>query len=497
MPPSVIFVSVDTLSARHMSLYGYPRPTTPGLEQLAESSLVFERCWANAPWTAPSYMSQFTGLYAESFLREGPVEDGANAWSFAQGHRTIAELYQELGFRTAAFIDNPNLPAEWGFAQGFDVYDTVAAQISIEETDGGVRHVVPRALAWLDELRSEEPFFLFVQVLDVHGPYLFAGEHDGAFDPSSLPVADRTVPVASGHETMFGAIPRYVAEPLLEEGVHELRAGALIDDYDEGVRAMDDALQDLLAGLEDRGVLDDVVFVLSADHGESMVEHDSYFGHQLLHGEELHVPLLIRPPGGTIGARIDTDVQLVDLYPTLAEFAGLNVEAGSHGRSLAGALRGEKLTEAPSVARGDFLDARSIVLDGWKLVETRPSVATAGVLGVVTSAPARAWIDENYPELRGKIFGTSELPLTALSRIDLGALHTALDQRKTALYDLNQDPGETKDLSQLHPEKVRELRERLEAISSRARAAFLEDGTDVHFDAATRAELEKLGYGGH
>ena len=456
-----MFVSVDTLSARHTSLYGYQRPTTPGLDRLAESSVVFERCWANAPWTTPSYMSQFTGLYAAAFRRPERGDEDESDWAFADAHRTLAELFRDAGYRTAGFVDNHNVGPHLGFDQGFEVYDDSAAHLSALEPHGGIDHVVPLALAWLDGLESAEPFFLFVQVLDVHGPYVSAGSFAGTFGDAPTPVADRRVPVALEHDSILGAIPLYVAEPVQEDGAGELRVRPLLDAYDEGIRALDDALGRFLAELDARGVLDRALLVLSADHGESLVEHESYFDHQLLHGEELHVPLLLRPPGGTAPRRIETDVQLVDLYPTLAALVGIEVRGELSGRSLLPALAGEPLPSTPSIAFADFGACRSIALDGWKLVETNPSLESMGPVGFLSAPRTRAWIAGRFPEFEGKVFGTQAMPPSMLDGVDADALFAEAKGELLgpfrALYDLASDPGELEDVSAAHPERVRAL----------------------------------------
>jgi arylsulfatase A-like enzyme len=474
--PSIVLVSIDTLSARHTSLHGYPRATTPGLERLAESSIVFERAWANAPWTTPSFMSQFTGLLASSLRRPYEVADDESAWALAEEHVTLAEALAAAGYRTAAFVDNWNVRPELGFGQGFEVYDTSAAEIGLEDPSGGIEHVSALALGWLDGLRAEERFFLFLQVLDVHGPYLagLAAEdvlRSIAAQPSD--VEDRRVPVALEHDAILGAIPLYVAEPLVEEdGDGALAVRPLVDAYDAGIRVTDAALERFVEALAGRGLLERTVLVVTADHGESLVEHDSYFDHQLLHGEELHVPLLVRPAGGTAGRRIGTDVQLVDLYPTLAELAGTDAPPG-HGRSLAPALRGEALEPAPVAAAGDFLGSRSILVDGWKLLETSPSPANAGLTGYLTTPRARVWIGTRFPELAGQVFGTHELPPAALEGADVGALHAqsrdVLGGPFRSLYHLASDPGERVDRAREEPERLRALLEALDVLDARAR----------------------------
>ena len=493
---SIVFVSVDTLAARHTSLHGYERPTTPGLDSLAERSVVFERCWANAPWTTPSYISQFTGLLPASFVAPGEPDPKTERWSLPPEHSVIAEVLLASGYRTAAFVDNPNAGALYELDRGFEYYDDSPSRIGLDQLDGGVELASALALEWLGELKSEEPFFLFLQVLDVHGPYHSGAKWTGEMPRSS--VVSRQVPISATNESILSAIPKYIADAETGASPASLPTGPILDDYDRGVRAMDDALTDFLTELGARGLLDRAWLFISADHGESMVEHDSYFNHQLLHGEELHVPLIIRPPGGTPARRVQSDVQLVDLFPTILEIAGVAPRAQLHGRSLLPAIQGAELDQRPAFAFGDFEGSRSIVDNGWKLVETNPTLRSAGLVGFLSSKRGRGWIDRRFPDFEGKVFGTHELPIESI--IGLGEAFFAKEAGPElfgpfrALYDLDSDPGELIDVSADHPEQLKRLLDLLDREEAKARALYIEYEPSREVAPELRDSLESLGY---
>ncbi len=505
--PPIIFISIDTLSARHTSLHGYPRETTPNLERLAESSVVFDRCTSNAPWTMPSYMSQFTGLYASTFsVRAEIQEEGESRWMLDAGHQTLAEVLAEGGYRTAAFIDNPNVDPAFGFDQGFQLFDGSAAEISITDRAGGFRHIAPRALAWLAELSPGEPYFLFVQALDVHGPYLPDEPWRGLFADDPLGDSTVTAPIALKHADIFGAIPFYIAAPLRHAGETELPVAPLVQAYDEGIRALDEDLGGFVRELEARGFLERAVLVVSADHGESLTQHDSFFDHQNLYQQDLHVPLVVRLPGGAAdgsheGRRISSAVQLVDLFPTLVELAGIDpLRLPVHGRSLVPLLRGEAFTERPLFGYADLFDTRSITVDGWKLIESRPSISRmdGGIVPFLSHPRTRAWLGERFPEFRGKVFGTAGFPPSALESMDLHELWEEAQHLKGPfyeLYDLRNDPDELHDLSREEPERVARLLEQLRTESDRAEAARRFDSrSSTTLPPETLEELSKLGY---
>jgi arylsulfatase len=513
--PPIIFVSIDTLAARHTSLHGYARRTTPRLEELAEQSIVFDDCITNATWTTPSYVSQFTGLYPLAFRldeeRKGPPKAEWNTWVLPEERWTMAEMLAAAGYRTAAFVDNLMIAPGLGLPQGFEVYDMTAARRPKSDPAGGVRQVTSLALKWLDGLKAGEPYFLFVQAFDVHGPYLpeapWAGTFrgDGLYDEQATAKVGQTAPV-------LGVVQPYVVQPLFPKGQlpERVHTAPIISAYDEEVLMVDDALGKFFADLRQRGLLDEAIIVFSADHGEAMGEHAQFFGHNVCYDEVLHVPLLIRLPGGRGGGqRVGDTVQLVDLYPTIAELAGLRADRPYlHGRSLVPLLEGGRLPPVPTLSSEGWLDAVAVTYEGWKLIETRPAHHVERgedtVALVVSSPQAEAWFEASYPQARGREtleealarYAGPNSPADLLCAEMLRAMQGPFHE----LYARRDDPLEAHDLASLQPERLAQLQEALEAQRRRAYAARGE--TDVGAGYTPSAEdleqLRQLGYvGGH
>ena len=502
--PPVIFISIDTLAARHTSLHGYARDTTPRLRRLAEESVVFERCWANAPWTVPSYMSQFTGLYPKVFQRElaelGP--DDLQGFHLPRGRLTLAEMLRAAGYRTGAFVDSPWLTARRGFTQGFDHYDTSAAAIGIEDPAGGLRHLAPLALEWL-AAEPDEPAFAFLQAVDVHAPYLPAEPWAGALASDGRGSSGEPLPVGP-IGGLFGVIPPHVVRAVQPEGdlPAELAPGPFADAYDEEILALDAALGELFDGLRATGLLDRAVLVLSADHGESMTEHEWFFDHGLLYEESLHVPLLVRLPGGRHGGlRVEQPVQLVDLWPTVAELAGLELPAGHlHGASLVPLIEDPALPRDPPLAQGTLQNAAAVVSDGWKLIQTHPAEAPLHTLAI--HPRAHPILRERFPELQGDRHDVRRLvELLKAAPAEAAALQEQLGEELAGpyleLYHLPGDPLEERDLAAKRPDVVAELARLLQAgldRTARARAATVFEPGGGALSEEARAELRKLGY---
>ena len=504
--PPIVFISIDTLAARHMSCYGYPRPTTPRLDAFADDAVRFAHCVANAPWTGPSYFSQVTGVYGNAFRFDVPEdatqEEKMNAWTLTGNRWTLAERLQAAGYRTAAFVDSPWLVEGQGFAQGFEHFDASANDIDPADPEGGIRHILPRVRRWLDSIDPDEPFFLFVQAIDVHGPYVPDDEHRGSLPPDATMDLEHAAPFGR-QAYMYGRVPAYIARGLTPEGAlpQLMRTATFIAAYDEEIRAMDADVGGFLEELRGRGLYDRSAIVFSSDHGESMIDHEWYFGHGLLYEDTLHVPLILRLPAGDHSGRVIPDtVQLMDLFPTLAELA----HAGPpreyvQGRSLLPLLAGEPYPPRPILSEAKLLEAHSITLDGWKLIESFPEQSSLATL--ITYPPAFEWLLEEFPVLEPR----RELGMRVRDFEQLEEQHPGLEARLREvvkgpvyeLYDLRSDPREARNLAAEEPERVaallRELRVRQE-LSRRARALAVPDGVQVELSEDALETLRNLGY---
>lgn len=506
LPPTIVFLSFDTLAARHTSLHGYARRTTPELEELAREAVVFERCLANAPWTSPSYASQLTGLLPESSWsapdperkRPEAAREPWRQWHVPPERETLAETLRARGYRTVAFVDNPMCAAAFGFEQGFERFDTSAAEIPADDPEGGFRHQVPLVLDWLAQ-HPDEPSFVFVNALDVHEPYRPAERVAGRFADDELARSPDEQPVGKNHR--FGVIPERQAGTLVPEGElpERLRTAPLVQRYDAEVLDLDAALGEFVAALRARGLLEQLVLVVSADHGEAMGEPELKFGHGAQVEEVLHVPLVVRLPGGTSGGRrVAEPVELVDLFPTLCALSGAAAPAGLHGRSLVPLWTNATRAAQPIVHQGGRLQSRAVSDGEWRLVVTQPGYDLSGML---SCARARRWFAEHHPDLVDVLDARRGLREMLTLRPDLRQVlneaHEALKGPFFELYHVADDPHQLVDRAAEHPEIVARLRQAYEvgdarAAEERARAPVRE----TVLDAAQAAELEALGYGG-
>ncbi len=450
--PPVILIVIDTLSARNMSLYGYSRPTTPVLDELAESSVVFETTYANSSWTLPSFQSMLTGLYPRSHKPDTSAIVGRRAelWEQHQLSRqrtTLAESFRAGGWSTFAHFDNPWLTETFGIQQGYDKFSSKASEILPPDRTGGIELVTQDFLDWLDAGAAERPFFATLHSFDVHAPYAPPAkwvEKVAAF-PSSIQVPDRVL--GGGLVFARGAVPNYVDGKVDE---HErVSARRLLDLYDGGIAEVDHKLGILFDALRERELFDEALIVVTADHGETMVDGDSFFNHGVSDAPSIHIPLLIKLPGGESGGRrIATPVQLVDLVPTLLDLTDIDADPDRfHGRSLAPALRGEDLEQVPVLTTEGILDHAAVRVGDYRLVVhdlrsghpaarmTIPGLESDWMKKHLPELVGRPLTKQRYDEIVAKFGGEQQLKLWLAERLPVNSFE--LYRSSQDLYELN------------------------------------------------------------
>jgi len=291
--PNIVLISLDTTRMDHLSVYGYPRPTSPALEQFAEEGTKFDLAYAPIATTGPSHSTMFTSLYpvAHHVVKNGIV--------LSESCETISELLSDRGYETAAIMSSYVLKERFGYRQGFDHFDDTftiegsSTKVSTWEgrqVEGGFDRraddATARAVEWLETARDpDRPFFLFVHYFDPHSPY----------DPPS------------GFKGRF----HQGTQPSLE---------MLIGRYDEEVAFTDQQVGVLLDALDRLQLDEDTVVIITGDHGEGLGQHNHLEHGVNVYDEAVRVPLLFRWPGRIAAGSLNTaPVELVDLAPTITD----------------------------------------------------------------------------------------------------------------------------------------------------------------------------------
>lgn len=450
---NVMVIVLDSVRSDHLSCYGYGRPTTPHVDRIAGEGVRFDRAYATSCWTLPSHASLFTGRYPWQHHVD------LDRQTLGPEHETMAGFLRERGYATASFSCNGFVTKHTELTRGFDLSadvegmregrDPVSRLIRFAQwywkkwtaRDRGARRATRSILEWLDARDRDRPFFLFVNYMDCHLPYALRGAARHRF----LDRADRKRAAALPLDP-FGVMAGAV--PFAEKDVELLKSL-----YDGCLRYLDSHVGAIDGRLREEGIDDRTLFVVTSDHGESFGEH-GLFDHQYgLYEELVRVPLILRLPGreraGEVSSRL---VQLVDLFPTVAELLG--EEWSGSGDP---APRSVFSSGPRAAALAEYLvpNVRAI---RRRFPDADVSAYDRGL---------RALIEERYKLILAEDGGTE-------------------------LYDLAADPGETRDVSEARPEVTAELRRRLEGIGapwgSREAAG---DETDMEL---LRERLEALGY---
>lgn len=351
--PSLLLISIDTLRADHVGSYGYARPTTPFLDELAARGARFEDVTAVSSFTLPTHASMFTGLFPLRHLALDTF-DRMNA----QRTPTLARILSEAGFHTAAFTGGGFLSGDYGFDTGFDRYSTVDP---LAVAPGADECRLDEVADWIHRL-GQRSWFAFVHTYVLH---------DYRAEPADLPAFERA-PAPEGFDVYALLDQRDVkASPPTEAEL-----GRLVDLYDGALHSVDRRLRLFLEPLRAEGLLANTWIVVTSDHGEEFLEHGQLRHRSTLYEELMRVPLLIVPPESAAlpGVRVSDSVSQVDLFATLLELLGRPVPEGLDGRSLAAYVRGGRAGGEPTPLYGHLarsIAARSMLRTGsWKYIQS-------------------------------------------------------------------------------------------------------------------------------
>ena len=452
---NILLITADTLRADHLSMYGYERPTSPVLDALAAAGVRFDEATVQWPKTGPSFASMFTATFPKNngIVRKIGIP-------LPQKFLMLAEALKTRGYQTHAVVANGAVASDFNFDQGFDSY--VESWQQPPRTDGadpnGAEAVNELVRSLLERIDDDKPYFLWVHYLDPHFPYTppeawsdrFQG--DELWDPSVRIPIDLT-------KHKFDMV-RLGRDQVLD-GRDEL--AFYVARYDAEIAYNDSKIGELLDALDDRGMMDQTLTVFSSDHGESLGEHHYFFDHGRFGYQTcLNVPLVFHYPG-VLEPRVDSEpVMLINLTPTLLEFAGVELRDGEwmQGRSLVPRLLGEPQSlDEPNYAFSEAGYGRPdlwqrIVREGdHKFIYAREGGAQRWITGEVGNA--------------------------------------------FALFDLANDPGETENLVDVAPDIAERL---FRASNDWYRSDFdvlvdaAAEGEEREMDDKTREQLKALGY---
>jgi arylsulfatase A-like enzyme len=393
----IVLISIDTCRADHLSCYGYRRETTPNIDAVASEAVLFNHALTPVALTLPAHASMLTGTI--------PPYHGVHnnmGYRLGESNVTISESLRREGYRTGAIISSFVLDGQFGLDQGFDSYNDefVEPIESFYHNERRGDEASGFACEWLEEHR-DEPFFLFLHYYDPHH----------AYDPP---------------------------EPFSTLFKDNLYAGEIAyTDY---------CIGRVIRKLKELNLYNSTMLIIIGDHGESFGEHLEYQHGYFIYQSTIHVPLIMKVPGGPKGKRVDETAGLVDIVPTICSVVGITPPSDLRGRDLSGFLKRKVSIEK---------DERYIFCEA--LLPTQ--YGCSPLLGVVRDR----WKYIQSP--------------------------------REELYELSKDPYENENLAEKQPKRVRLMREHLKLIIQEQLRGNESDDEFV-LDEESKKRLESLGYVG-
>lgn len=313
---NVIVVTLDTLGADHMGLYGYNRPTTPFLDEFGKTkSLVFDRAIAQGSFTPTSHVSILTGKYPAEYGIFGATD------KLMPEAKTLAEAMKENGYTTHAVSAAILIQPKWGWGQGFDSFEERWFVDSVKNNDAEATFGL--ATEWINN-NKKKPFFLFINTNHLHSPHTPAGEQ--VMEELGIP--------SYGLQDQ-----RDVVGPHMKTGGPTKADLTLMRDYYDGlVRELDTVVSKFIGNLEKQGLMEDTIVIFEGDHSEQFGEH-GIVGWYGVYDTQIHVPLIVYVPGQK-SARVPSVVELRSIPATVLDLIGATPDPSFTAPSLMLAAKG-------------------------------------------------------------------------------------------------------------------------------------------------------------
>jgi arylsulfatase A-like enzyme len=361
--PNVFLLTVDTLRADHLGIYGYSRNTSPNIDKLAKRGVLFKRAMCNWPKTTPSFASMLTGTYGSTNkVRGGCRQKLPLKWT------TIAEALENNGYHTAGIVNNANLGVKFQFNQGFKDFIEIWEK---PEPDNCVT-VTDYAIKWLKE-NHEKHFFLWVHYVAPHAKYEPAAPYNEMFlnDVFSSNSQDNILPIIPYESKSYrdGIRENVYLEP------HN-NLNYYISQYDGEIAYVDSQIKRLIDEFDNLNLFNKTLTIFTSDHGEELGEHNIYFEHgTAVYQTTMHVPLVFIYPG-----RIGSDKiiygnnSLIDIFPTILDYCGVKPIVQFEGRSLRSAINGSLSLDETVFSEGGYRNRKTkkyhsvLYKDDWKII---------------------------------------------------------------------------------------------------------------------------------
>ncbi|MCK5737773.1 sulfatase [bacterium] len=456
LKPNVMFIVIDAARADRFSCYGNKNQTSPRIDQIAKEGVLFENAISAAGWTLPSHTSMFTGMHVS---RHG---------AHNENHKLEEDLpllpveLKKAGYQTAGFCRNDWVSAATGLDKGFDYFDNVIYEktrhkwrrmlnyFHIRGKDSWGFEINRQVKKWLKRKDDKKPFFMFVHYDELHLPYNIPKNFNTKFLPAGM-TYEEAILVNQDPKSYYAGVTAMSKS--------DMETSKAL--YDCALAYQDSLVGDLYDYLQKTGGLDNTIFIITSDHGESLGDHGHFDHYYVLYDCLLKVPLVLRYPGVFEGGRHDESlVQTLDIFPTIR----------------------------------DMVELMNPALDDMQGLPLPPLTKAEDIREYT--------ISERYQDLAGLKETFPKVDLSHLEKFEkdrkiaIRAAKYKLIQSEffqSEFFDLETDPGETENLIDKQPELVAEFRQKIEDWRKSFKAADI-GGASADFDEKMKDRLKSLGY---
>ncbi|MBX0285482.1 sulfatase-like hydrolase/transferase [Halomicroarcula sp. F28] len=413
---NVLLITIDSLRADHTSCLAYEENVDPRLAELGERGATFRKAVSNGPNTTASFPSILTGAHSATY---GPYGICGTDSPF------LSRSLRNAGYTTFGYHSNPHLGTEQRYPTGFDQYNDVveggesaAAVASFKDkiakrvptnsllyrllrrawhyftmsTDNSsyarADTISDRAIDWLEQGRNDKPFFGWLHYMDVHYP----------FDPPEEIYADLPhSQISKKRRITLNAKMQERPDEMTDADVRDL-----LKLYDAEIRYTDSQIGRVVDTLEEQGVLDDTIVIVTADHGEAFGEHGSFGHHPYPYDELIRVPLFVSGPG-VESTTVDQQVSLLDLAPTVLDLVGVETPTQMEGASFAPVLAGGTIDDRVAMTISDNATLYGCRTNDWKYI-TRWDGQESSLYDLQADPDEEIDVQDNHPEVANRFF---------------------------------------------------------------------------------------------
>lgn len=427
---NLVFIVIDALRARNVGCYGYPKNTSPTIDKIANNGVLFENAFSCTNATDPSLTSIFSGLYpiSHGILSHGLKRKKEELETFDKRKiKLLPQILKDKGYENAA-VDWLSSWHQRGFHHYTGIKGKKRKKISLKkvfphqiysifregvlaERVSNAENVTDEAIKTLKEIKSK--FFLFLHYWDTHIPYRSSQNYEEFVDGPHIEI-----------KTVLKSIKTKNWRKYMKKCIKDAKSTReVIARYNGAIRYVDSNIERLMTYLSETGALEDTLFVVTADHGESLTEHEIYFDHHGLYDETIHVPLILLHKALPKGKRIKTLVQHVDILPTLFNLFNTGVYQECDGT-----------------------DMSALIHDGYD--DFRDSL----------------FVEEAHAQRKRAVRTDRYKYIYTLSGGHMCQLCGRPHGREEELFDIRGDPGETVNIVDERPEIRDYLREKIENV---------------------------------